>query len=82
MDWLCTDICGKKFPTGKKFYYLCIADRASGFVRAYKLPGTKTKHIIDRLQDFVEVYYGPPYIITSDGGPQFSAANQAIGTWC
>ena len=82
MDWLCTYICEKKIPTGKKFYYLCIADRASGFVRAYKLLRTKTRHIIASLQDFVEVYYGPPYIITSDGGPQFSAANRAIGAWC
>ena len=82
MDWVCTDLMEKKFPSGKKHHYLCIVDRASGFVRAYKLPGTKTKHVISALQEYCEQYYGPPYILTSDGGPQFSVANQAIGTWC
>ena len=82
MDWLCTDLCEKKFSSGHFFYYLIIKDRASGFVRAYKLAGNKTKHIISSLQDFVEVYYGPPYIITSDAGPQFASANKAIADWC
>ena len=56
-------------------------DRSSGFVRAYKLTGTKTKHIISSLEEFVEVYYGPPLLLTSDGGPQFGAANKAIQEW-
>ena len=43
-------------------------DRASAFVRAYNLPGTKTKNIIASLEEFVEVYYGPPLLLTSDGG--------------
>ena len=81
-DWVCTDLMEKTFPSGKKLYYLCIVDRASGFVRAYRLPGTKTRHVIAALQDYVEQYYGPPYILTSDGVPQFSVANKAIGTWC
>ena len=29
----------------------------------------------------MEVYYGPPLLLTSDGGPQFSAANRAITDW-
>ena len=53
-------------------------DRASGFVKAYKLAGTKTKNLISSLEDFVEVYYGPPLLLTSDGGAQFGAANRAI----
>ena len=53
MDWLCTDLCEKKFQSGKKFHYLCIADRSSGFVRAYRLPGTKTRHIINALKNCV-----------------------------
>ena len=47
-----------------------------------KLPGTKTKHVIAALQDNIEQYYGPPYILTSDGGSQIAVANKAIGTWC
>ena len=34
------------------------------------------------FQNFNEIYCGPPYWLTSDGGPQFSAANQAIKAWC
>ena len=40
MDWICTDLMEKKFRSRKKHHYLCIVDRASGFVRAFKLPGT------------------------------------------
>ena len=79
MNWLCTDLCENKFPDRIKFHYLVITDRASGFVRAYKLAGTKTKHIVASLQDFIEAYYGPPYIITSDGGLQFASANSHWG---
>ena len=67
-----------KDKSGKKSSYLIKVDRASAFVRAYNLPGTKTKNIIATLEEFVEVYYGPPLLLTSDGGPQFSAANKAI----
>ena len=57
MDWLSTDLMELKDKTVKKSSYLIIADRASAFVRAYKLPGTKTKNIISSLEEFVEVYY-------------------------
>ena len=55
-----------------------IVDRFSAFVRAYKLFSTKTKNIIASLEDFIETYYGPPLLLTTDGGPQFGAANSAI----
>ena len=41
----------------------------------------KTKNIIASLEEFVEVYYGPPLLLTSDGGPQFGAANRATTEW-
>ena len=81
-DWLSTDLAQKVLRNGKKVNFLVIVDRASSFVRVYQLRGTKTKHIIECLQEFVEAYCGPPYWITSDGGPQFAAANQAIKDWC
>ena len=31
--------------------------------------------------NFSEIYCGPPYWLTSDGGPQLSAANEAIQKW-
>ena len=60
---------------------MVIIDIASVFIRAYNLPGTKTKNIIASLEEFVEVYYGPPLLFTSDGGPQFGEANKAITEW-
>ena len=78
MEWLSTDLMETKNKSGKKSNYLVIVDRASLFVRAYNLPGTKTKNIIASLEEFVETYYGPPLLLTSDGGPQFGAANRAI----
>ena len=68
MDWLSTDLMEVKDKTGKKSSYLIIVDRASAFVRAYKLTGTKTKNIISSLEEFVEVYYGPPYYSHQMGG--------------
>ena len=82
MDWLSTDLAQKVLRNGKKVNFLVIVDRASGFVRVYQLSGTNTKHIFECLQEFVEAYCGPPYWITSDGGPQFAAANQVIKDWC
>ena len=70
-----------KDKTGKKSSYLVIMERASAFVRAYNLPGTKTKNIIASLEEFVEVYYGPPLLLTSDGGPKLNAANKAVTNW-
>ena len=70
-----------KDKSGKKSSYLIIVDRASAFVRAYNLPGKKTKNIIASLEEFVEVYFRPPLLLTSDGGPQFGAANKAITEW-
>ena len=75
MDWLCCDLCKVKDNKGKKSSYLVIVDRA------YKLASTKTKNIITSLEDFIETYYGPPLLLITDGGPQFSAANSAIKEW-
>ena len=70
-----------KLSNGKKANFLIIVDCASGFIRAYLLKGTKTRHVIEALQDYINVYVGPPYWLTSDGGPQFAAANAAIKKW-
>ena len=43
--------------------------------------GTKTRNVIEALQDFNDTYVRPPYWLTSDGGPQFSGANAAIKKW-
>ena len=75
MDWLSTDLMEVKDKTGKKSSYLIIVDRASAFVRAYKLAGTKTKNIISSLEEFVKVFYTPPCCLL------FSAANRAITDW-
>merc|ERR1711867_356484 len=81
MDWISTDLAEKILSNGKKVHFLLIVDRASGFIKVYQLRGTKTKHVIECLEDFNEIYCGPPYWLTSDGGPQFSAANEAIQKW-
>merc|ERR1711895_297761 len=49
--------------------------------RAYKLKSTKTKTGIKALEEFIEMYYGPPLLLTTDGGPQFKDANKAIREW-
>ena len=59
-------------------HFLCIVDRSSGFISAYKLTVTKTKHIVSALQDYVKVRCGQPFLQISDGGPKFHAANKAI----
>ena len=69
MDWISTDLMEVKDKKGKKSHFIIFVDRSSAFVRAYKLAGTKTMNIISSLEDFVEVYYGPPLLLTSDGGP-------------
>ena len=33
------------------------------------------------MEDLIETYYGPPLLLTTDGGPQFGAANSAIKEW-
>ena len=81
MDWISTDLAQKVLMNGKKVNFLVIVDRASRIFRVYQLRGTKTKHVVGCLQDFNEAYCGPPYWITSDGGPQFTAANQATKSW-
>ena len=81
MDWLSTDIAEKKLSNGKKAYFFIIVDRAPGFIRAYLLKGTKTRNIINALQDFIDTYVGSLYWLTSDGGPQFASANAAIKKW-
>ena len=82
MDWISTDLAEKVLSNGKKVHFLLIVDRASGFLKVYQLRGTKTKHVIECLQNFNEIYCGPPYWITSVGGPQFLEANFAIKEWC
>merc|ERR1711867_290881 len=81
MDWVSTDICQKNLSNGRKANFFIIVDRASGFIRAYHLKGTKTRHVIEAIQDYINAYVGPPYWLTSDGGPQFAAANAAIKKW-
>ena len=82
MHCISTDLAETVLTNGMKFHFLVIVDRASGFLKVYQLRGTKTRHIVECLLNFNEIYCGPPYWITSDGGPQFSAANQAIKAWC
>ena len=84
MDWISTDLMEIKDAKGKKMHFIVIVDRSLGFISAYKLTGTKTKHIVQALQEFVFCYYGPPLYLISDGGPQFQAANKTIigvGAW-
>ena len=81
MDWICCDLCEIKDKKGKKQDYLVIVDRYSSFIRAYKLGSTKTKNIIRSLEEFIENYYGPPLLLTTDGGPQFGRANNTIKRW-
>ena len=81
MDWLSTDLAQKTLSNGKKVNFLIIVDRASGFIRVYQLRGTKTRNVIEALQEFNDTYVGPPYWLTSDGGPQFAGANAAIKKW-
>ena len=78
MDWVSTDLAQKILSNGKKVNFLVIVDRASSFVRVYQLGGTKTRNVINTLQDFNNTYCGPPYWLTSDGGPQFAGANATI----
>ena len=58
-----------------------IADQYSSFVRAYKIGSTKTRSIIHSLEHFIKSYYGPPLLLTTDGGPQFGGTNKAIKAW-
>ena len=81
MDWLSTDLAVKTLSNGKKVNFLLIVDRASGFIKVYQLRGTKTRNVIEALQEFNDTYVGPPYWLTLDGGPQFSGANAAIKKW-
>ena len=71
MDWLCCDLCEVKDKKGKKQDYLMIVDRYSSFVRAFNLGSTKTQNVIRVLEEFFKTYYGPPLLLTTDGGPQF-----------
>ena len=64
MEWLSTDLCEVKLKD-KKLHFKIIVDRVSGFVTAYKLSGTKTRHIVACLQQFGKKYYGSPLLLTS-----------------
>ena len=81
MDWICCDLCDVKDKKGKKQDYLVIVDRYSSFVRAFSLGLTRTKNVILALEEFIETYYGPPLLLTTDRGPQFSRSNNAIRKW-
>ena len=83
MDWLSTDLAQKVLRNGKKVNFLVIVDKASCFVRVYQLRGTKTNHIIECLQEFVEAYCGPLYWITRDGDHSFllQTRQSKIGVW-
>ena len=81
MDWVSTELAQKTLSNGKKVNFLIIVDRASGFIRVYQLRGTKTHNVIDALQEFNNTYGGPPYWLTSDGGPHFAEAKAAIKKW-
>ena len=72
MDWICCDLCEVKDKKGKKQEYLVIVNRYLSFVRAFKLESTKTKNVIRALKEFIKTYYGPPLLLTTDRGPQFS----------
>ena len=58
-----------------------IVDRYSSFVRAFSLGSTRTKNVIRALEEFIETYYGPPLLSTTDRGPPFSCSNNAIREW-
>ena len=45
------------------------------------LIGTKTVHVINALNQYCHLYSGPPYQITTDGGPQFRETNKEISVW-
>ena len=81
MDWLCFNLCEVRDKKGKKQDYLVIVDRYSSFVRAYTLGSTKTKNLIWSLEEFIEGYYGPPLLLTTNSGPQFLQTNNAIKKW-
>ena len=82
MDWVSTDLAQRVLRDGKKVNFLVIIDRTSSFIRVYQLRGTKTRNVISCLQDYNDTYCGPPYWLTSNGGPQFAGANAAIKSWC
>merc|ERR1712030_268897 len=82
MDWLVTDLSeSPAVPGGKKKDWIVVGDRYSGFCWAQELNSTKTDSIIDALNSFNRTYAGPPYHISSDGGPQYGSMNATIGAW-
>ena len=72
INFICCNLCEVKDKKGKKQDYLVIVDRYLSFMRAFNLGSTKTKKVIQALEEFIERYYGPPLLLTTDGGPQFS----------
>ena len=81
LDWVVADIGERTTKTGVKQRFLAIADRYSGYVSCFFLRGTKTSQIVSALDSYCQLYSGPPYHITTDGGPQFKASNKEIGGW-
>ena len=75
MDWLVIDC----FEAGKR-HFLALGDRASGMVWARKLKSMTTNTLLEVLDDFCQVYSGPPHRITSDGGSNLASA--AVADWC
>ena len=61
MDWVSTDLAQNVLSKGRKVNFQVIVDRAIAFLRVYQFKGTKTRNVIDALQDYNDTYCGPPY---------------------
>ena len=70
----------KSKVTKKKADYLVLVDRASEFVLAHNMAGTKTRHLIMVLNEYCKVFAGLPLLLSSDRGPQLKNMNRAIPT--
>ena len=79
MDQVSTDLF--EIP-GSKDHWIVFGDRASGFVQGEKLTGTKTQDIVGALDKYINRYAGPPYVLISDGGPQYMQTNKILEEYC
>ena len=75
MDWIVLDC----FEAGKR-HYLALRDWASGMVWGQCLKSMNTQVIIDILSEFCDMYFGPMWHITSDGGSNLTST--AVEAWC
>ena len=62
-------------PGGQKKDYLTIVDRSSGYTWIKKLSSTKTKAMIQVIDEYVQMFSGPPFTILADNGPQYRESN-------